>query len=559
MGRIACILVADFPLAATVRANPELREQPLAVSRAQGPRAELDYVSQPAARMGVRPGMTAAQAMAIVSDLTVVPHSPAAERSAADALIDVAESLSPIVEESAPGLVFVDLAGLAKLHGAEDEIAAELWRRVRRVGLEAAIGIAASKEVAHLAARCGGRRVIQSGMEREFLNWLPLDLLEIRVEIQQTIARWGIRRLGELARLDLREVGTRLGSWGVELVRVARGERSSPLVPRPQAESFAEKIELEYGIELLEPLGFVMRAMLERLIARLELRGMVAGDILLSLELADRRRDQRRVAVAAPSNEVRSLLTLITLALEAMPPAAAIEAISIAISPRAPRPAQADMFLPPAPAPDRLHTTLARLAALCDPERVGALVPDNSHRPEAIRRENFSPPPPKPSAATNGAAQHAITMVLRAIRPAQEVEVLCARGIPEFVRGLSIAARVVSIAGPWRRQGEWWKTRGGMSAAISPSPQPSPWKGEGVRKEPPLFKGAGVRTEASLWKGARTETTSYGEEISTERNGGRETGSFARDYYDLALSDGGVYRMYCDLRSAQWFVDGMYD
>ncbi len=548
MGRIACILVVDFPLAAIVRANPEQREQPLAISRAQGPRADLDYVSQPAARMGVRPGMTAAQAMAIISDLTVVPHSPAAERSAADALIDVAESLSPIVEESAPGLVFVDLAGLAKLHGAEDEIAAELWRRARRIGLEAAIGIAASKEVAHLAARCGGRRVIQSGMEREFLNWLPLDLLEINAEIQQTLARWGIRRLGELARLDLREVGTRLGSWGVELVRVARGESSSPIVPRPQAESFAEKIELEYGIELLEPLGFVMRAMLERLIARLELRGMVAGDVLLSLELADRRRDQRRVAVAAPSNEVRSLLTLITLALEATPPAAAIEAISIAISPRAPRPAQADMFLPPAPAPDRLHTTLARLAALCGPERVGALMPDNSHRPEAIRRENFAPPPPKPS-ASSGSPKHAIAMVLRAIRPAQEVEVLCARGIPEFVRGLSIAARVVSIAGPWRRQGEWWKTCGGTSAAVSPSPQPSPWKGEGVRKEPSLFKGEGVRTELP----------SYGEEISTKRNGGRETGSFARDYYDLALSDGGVYRMYCDLRSAQWFVDGMYD
>jgi hypothetical protein len=35
--------------------------------------------------------------------------------------------------------------------------------------------------------------------------------------------------------------------------------------------------------------------------------------------------------------------------------------------------------------------------------------------------------------------------------------------------------------------------------------------------------------------------------------------SYARDYYELALADGGVYRMYCDLYSGKWFVDGIYD
>jgi hypothetical protein len=35
--------------------------------------------------------------------------------------------------------------------------------------------------------------------------------------------------------------------------------------------------------------------------------------------------------------------------------------------------------------------------------------------------------------------------------------------------------------------------------------------------------------------------------------------SYARDYYELALADGGVYRMYRDLYSGKWFVDGIYD
>ncbi len=39
----------------------------------------------------------------------------------------------------------------------------------------------------------------------------------------------------------------------------------------------------------------------------------------------------------------------------------------------------------------------------------------------------------------------------------------------------------------------------------------------------------------------------------------KTNGNFRRDYYELALADGGVYRVYRDLNSAQWFVDGIYD
>ena len=34
---------------------------------------------------------------------------------------------------------------------------------------------------------------------------------------------------------------------------------------------------------------------------------------------------------------------------------------------------------------------------------------------------------------------------------------------------------------------------------------------------------------------------------------------FARDYFDVELSDGGVYRLYRNLEDESWFVDGIYD
>jgi protein ImuB len=574
MARIACIMVADFSIAALVRSNPALADKVLAIAQSLAPHAELDAVSPRARELGIRPGMTIAQARAIFSDLGVVHRSPAAESSAHSALLDAAESVSPVIESGAPGCVWVDLAGLHRIYNSEEEITAELTRCVRRVGMEPAAGVAANKELAHLAARCGGVRVIEAGREREFLNWLPLDMLGLGKsdrgdDLETTLARWGMRRLGELARLNPDAVGTRLGRRGVELVRLARGGSHAPLVPRRRAEFFVENVELEYGIELLEPLGFVMRAMLERLAERLSLRGMVAGDITLAFGMSGHRSFNRRVAVAAPSNDVRAILTLINLSLEGEPPEAAVESIRIEIAPRVPRPAQTDMFLPPCPAPDKLQTTIARLAALCGPGNVGMLSAENSHRPEATRVDPFAPPAPPPIPETVP-AKNVTQLVIRAIRPAREIEVMCSREIPEFVRGENLGARVISIAGPWRRDGEWWlgcavdeDTHADSFDKTNPAPQ------RGLELHDGRMFGAHPRqVSAENLKALSALTAAHsptphlnGASISngrTEISGANKYG-FVRDYYELALEDGGVYRVFRDVNSHKWFLDGAYD
>jgi hypothetical protein len=244
------------------------------------------------------------------------------------------------------------------------------------------------------------------------------------------------------------------------------------------------------------------------------------------------------------------LLMLLNLSLEKTPPGAAIETIRLTVEPRASRPAQHDMFLPPTPAPDRLEAAIARIAALCGPDRVGTLLPANSYRPEAMRVASFAPPAATTAVAarTTRAARTAplfdqvrpdqvrphaegaagikagggiVRMALRTIRPAEEIEMMCRREAPEFARGRNICARVIAIAGPWRRQGEWWATAE-PGAPEDAAPQ--------KRKNP----------HAAAWQAGAPA-------------------AYARDYYELALEDGGVYRMYREHYSGKWFVDGVYD
>ncbi len=542
MPRIACLHVPDFALAAWLRADPELRGTSLAVTDGAGPRARVVACSPEAARHGVAVGLSAAQSVAIHAGLVLRQASGDAERAARAALCDVAYSCSPRVEDAGAGTVYLDCEGAAALHGAEPDLARTLAARAARLGLDTAVGIASTKLAAQLAAHDGGGvAVIAPHEEWQFLAPLPIERLEPDAALRETLARWGIRCLGDLAALPASAVATRLGPEGARLARRARGECDEPLVPRPLPLSFEEVAELDYGLDTLEPFLFVARALLDRLIARLAVRGLICGDLRLSLGLATRGRDERTVPVAAPSNEVKALLALLRLNLEAHPPAAPVEVVRLGVVSERLRPAQLDLFRPPGPAPAQLAVTLARLTALCGADRLGAPVVADSHRPDAYGLAPFGEgggtreasgagwanPPSCPSpargagtievgAATAGSevprfmgkasdtTSPQMAMALRAIRPPCALEVFYNRGLLDFVRLASKAreapndyrchGRVVTLAGPWRRQGEWW------------------------------------RSEA-----------------------------YDRDYYDVQLSDGAVYRIYCDRRTQQWFAEGVYD
>src|SRR5215470_14230315 len=198
--RIACIHVPDFALAAWLRADPELRGAAVVVTDAPGPRGRIVACAAEAAQRGVALDLTAAQALAIASGLIVRSVSAAAEHAAQAALCDVAYSCSPRVEEGGMGTVYCDADGLRELYASEAELARAVVARAHTLGLAASVGIAATKIAAQLAAHDGGGcAVIPAHEEWRFLAPLSIQLLEPSRALQDTLGRWGICTLGDLA------------------------------------------------------------------------------------------------------------------------------------------------------------------------------------------------------------------------------------------------------------------------------------------------------------------------------------------------------------------------
>ena len=77
-----------------------------------------------------------------------------------------------------PDTLLLDLAGSERLYGAPAKMARDLASRVRAVGLEANLALAANPDAAMHAARgFSGITVIPAGEEAQRLGVLPLQVL----------------------------------------------------------------------------------------------------------------------------------------------------------------------------------------------------------------------------------------------------------------------------------------------------------------------------------------------------------------------------------------------
>jgi protein ImuB len=453
--RIAAVWVPDFPLQALRRSFPELAEAPLAIAAGPTPRDRVVAVSAEAAELGARRGMTAAQVRQKAPRVMVrtTPHEVAAAAEAA--LADVARAFSPRLKRHAAGEVLLDACGLVPRWPTESQVVHDLLRSCRRVGLEARVGLAGSVGVARVAARHGDAVVVAAGAEAAFLAPLSLSLLEPAPPLLVALRRWGIETAGRFAALPCEEVALRLGPAGLALHRLARGATAEAFVPDPLLETLREGLSLDDPLGALEPFLFVLRSLLVRLEVRLELRG--EGFLMIFIDLALEGGEHREVVVrlVAPTREIGAALALARLQLEAAPPGAPVERVSVLVTPGRLRMVQGSLFGPALPAPGKLATALVRLAALLGPDRVGAPGVADSHNPVAFCVLPFVPMPWSGSQpAAKGRRE--IMPVMRAFRPPLPAHVVTASGRPVSARFGRFGGAVVACAGPYRASGEWW-------------------------------------------------------------------------------------------------------
>ena len=482
-----------------------------------------------AGRAGVRAGMRPAEARALCADLVELPWDDVAIETAiteaSAAFLSAGPQVTPV--EGAAGLWWVGASGFDPV-GGERALAVELLRVAKRWHPRPRVAIAGSCVAARAATWAGASfdqratdrtlvHVVPAGHDAAYLAPAPLALVPMDEELRAALHALGLRTVGALAALTAEDVERRWGDAGIRAWRLARADDlRRPVLARVETQPAVE-VELASPSSTMEPVLFLVRAALDRLVQQLVAHGRAAAAVAITLTLDDARGAlvsepvhtvTREVRPARPLARVAPLFERCRALLDRWTLSAPVCAVRVAIVAAAPLTGeQGDLLSASWRDIGAADAAIERLRSELGTDAIVRAVHQDTHRPEkagvwkdalenavegggwGVVGERLSgriaSPPPTPHSPP-GAARSALddgrapaplrtpapaavlqmvrepepapvtTAAHRALEPAEPVEVECEGEVPRVVtwRGHRIA--VSRPIGPERLSGDCW-------------------------------------------------------------------------------------------------------
>jgi DNA polymerase-4 len=208
--------------------DPALKGKPVVVGGRPNERGVVTAASYAARKFGVHSAMPLRTAYKLCPQAIFVEGHRERYIEYSRKVYEVLQTFSPRVDMASIDEAYLDLTGTERLHGTPLEAAHKLHRAVKdATGLNCSIGISASRMVAKVAsdqAKPNGILWIVPGQEASFLA--PLEVRKIPGVGKVTEANLhasGIRKVGDLAKLDESFLEQRFGKWGLALAGKSRG------------------------------------------------------------------------------------------------------------------------------------------------------------------------------------------------------------------------------------------------------------------------------------------------------------------------------------------------
>jgi protein ImuB len=436
-----------------LRFREELRAQPVALVDELAPQLGVLEMSEAAAQAGVTPGQTSSQALARYAALTILPRSPIEERNTQAALLEMAATLSPEVEATADGFCTANVQGSR----APDwqALGASVIAGLASLKLQAQVGVGTNPDLAFLAAR-RARPVLVVQSARVFLADLALQELDPAPELLAVLRDWGINNLAQLTSLPRGDLVDRLGPEAGRLWERAVGQNARPLRIVRAAEEFSEAVDCERDLETAEPVLFLLRRFVDQLTIRLGHAYRVAGQMTLTLPLANGSAYERTFTVPSPTANPDVLFRILHTHLDGLRLEHAATGVRLCVTPTLAERQQFQLFETPLRDPNRFGETLGRLAALVGAENVGVVEVLDTHRPDSIRLR-----PPRfheLTPTTMPVDDFAVGLPLRRYRPPVPAQVRVVRHHPAYLESAKVCGAIRAVLGPYRASGGWWKS-----------------------------------------------------------------------------------------------------
>jgi len=270
--------------------DPSLKGKPLIVGGSRE-RGVVTAASYEARKFGVHSAMPMARAMQLCPQAIVVSGSRGEYSRFSRWVTEIIAERAPLFEKASIDEFYIDLSGMERFHKPFDWTIALRQEIMDRTGLPISFGLASNKMVAKIAtdeAKPNGYLIIPPGKEEEFLAPLKVNKIPgVGEHTYRALLEMGVEFIRDILQVPTALLEQRLGKYGPELIRKAKGISGSAIHAYHEAKSVSTEHTFPENIGDVDELMRELVRMTEKVAHELREDNKMAGVVAVKIRYPD--------------------------------------------------------------------------------------------------------------------------------------------------------------------------------------------------------------------------------------------------------------------------------
>lgn len=327
--------------------DPSLKGLPVIIG--QGARGVVSAASYEARVFGVHSAMPVAEARRLCPQGVFLPGNRHRYAAVSRVVMATLERYSPLVEPASIDEAYVDITGTEPLFGPPETLGRAIKAAIREeTGLSCSVGIAPVKFIAKIASdydKPDGLTVVAPEQVTVFLAELPVGKIPgVGKRGQATLARFGVRLVGDVLAYPPDFWKRHCGKWGLDLYARAQGLGSDVVNPDRETKSVSAENTFARDTADRDRLRAWLLLQAERVGRELRREGLRGRTVTLKLKFNDFKQITRSRTLADPTDDDSVIFTAAARLLDAESLPKAVRLIGLGLSNFGEKPRQLSLF-----------------------------------------------------------------------------------------------------------------------------------------------------------------------------------------------------------------------
>lgn len=436
-------------------------DKALALTETSNQTQKLQAVSLAGQALGLVPGMTLAEARAILPTLATAPADPEADAQTLHAIARWCDRYTPLVSMDGRDGLLLDITGCGHLFGGDDQLLADLKRRLRHAGFDTSIAMAPTIGTAWALARHAPGTLLTADAPEKALKPLPVKALRLDTGTITTLHRLGLKRIGDILTLPRPTLARRFRGKAskhvsdlLKRIDQALGVQSEPIEPLQPLPLWRLRHAFTDPVMHLTGIEAVLLTLIDNMMTILARADKGVRRLTLSAFRVDGTCQDIAIGTSRPTRDASHLMRLFNEKLDALQASFGFDLVMLSVI-------EAEA-LPPSQIATIKDTqteatarVLDRLSARLGSGAVVQLKHRHSHIPE--RAQSYAPAFSQ-EFSWNSIPKGVAARPLRLLQRPEAMEVIAEvpEGAPRRFRWRRVEHKVTRSEGPERIGSEWW-------------------------------------------------------------------------------------------------------